>query len=147
MKAKTNRSQSWDPIIRIFESNIKKKKEVEKDQKEVQEPKELVPKQFYKQLKIFEKRKCERIPTRKVWNHAINLRECFVPKKQMVQNYRYLNSQTVKNNYPLSLISGTIDTKKVFTKLDLRWRYNNVRIKKINGRQNSQHQRVLMSQQ
>jgi len=48
MKAKTNRSQSWDPIIRIFESDIKKKEEVEKDQKEVQEPKELVPKQFYK---------------------------------------------------------------------------------------------------
>jgi len=62
-----------------------------------------------------------------------------VPKKWMVQNYRYLNSWTVKNNCPLPLISGTIGTKKVFTKLDLRWRYNNVRIKKINKRQNSQH--------
>ena len=50
-------------------------------------------------------------------------------KKHMVQNYRYLNKWTVKNNYPLSLISDivkNISTKKVFTKMDLRWGYNNV---------------------
>ena len=35
-----------------------------------------------------------------------------------------------QNNYPLSLISDIIGTKKIFTKLDLRWRYNNVQIKK-----------------
>ena len=53
-------------------------------------------------------------------------------KKRMVQDYLYLNEWTVKNNYPLSLISDIIKnmgTKRVFTKMDLRWRYNNVRIK------------------
>jgi len=53
-------------------------------------------------------------------------------KKRMVQDYRYLNEWTIKNNYPLPLISdvlGNIGTKKVFTKMDLRWRYNNMRIK------------------
>jgi len=53
-------------------------------------------------------------------------------KKRMVQNYRYLNKWTVKNNYPLPLISDVLEnigTKKVFTKMDLRWGYNNVRIK------------------
>ena len=38
----------------------------------------------------------------------------------------------MKNNYPLPLISNiikNIGTKKVFTKMDLRWGYNNVRIK------------------
>ena len=38
----------------------------------------------------------------------------------------------VKNNYLLLLILDLIDSigkKKVFTKIDLRWRYNNVRIK------------------
>jgi len=35
----------------------------------------------------------------------------------------------VKNNYPLPLISDIIGIKKVFMKLDLRWEYNNVRIK------------------
>ena len=41
----------------------------------------------------------------------------------------------MKNNYPLPLISNIIenlDTKKVFTKIDLRWEYNNVRIKEGN---------------
>ena len=54
-------------------------------------------------------------------------------KKKMVQDYRYLNEWTVKNNYPLPLISDVLEnigTKKVFTKIDLRWGYNNVRIKK-----------------
>jgi len=53
-------------------------------------------------------------------------------KKRMVQDYRYLNEWTIKNNYPLPLISDVLEnigTKKVFTKMDLRWKYNNVRIK------------------
>jgi len=55
--------------------------------------------------------------------------------KQMVMDYRNLNSQTVKNNYPLPLIMELIDnmgSKKVFTKMDLRWGFNNVRIKEGN---------------
>jgi len=39
----------------------------------------------------------------------------------------------MKNNYLLPLILDiirNIGTKKMFTKLDLRWGYNNVRIKK-----------------
>ena len=44
-------------------------------------------------------------------------------KKRMVQDYRYLNKWTIKNNYPLPLISDMLEnigTKKVFTKMDLR---------------------------
>ena len=50
-------------------------------------------------------------------------------KKRIVQDYRYLNEWTIKNNYPLPLISDVVEnigTKKVFTKIDLRWGYNNV---------------------
>jgi len=60
----------------------------------------------------------------------------FVPKKdgkrRMVQDYQYVNKFTVKNSYPLPLISDLVDnmgTKRVFMKMDLRWGYNNVRIK------------------
>ena len=60
----------------------------------------------------------------------------FVPmkygKKRMVQDYRYLNSWTIKNNYLLPLILDLIDSikkKRMFTKMDLRWGYNNMRIK------------------
>jgi len=52
--------------------------------------------------------------------------------KQIVIDYRNLNDQTVKNNCPLPLITELIDnmgSKKVFNKMDLRWRFNNVRIK------------------
>jgi len=53
-------------------------------------------------------------------------------KKRMVQDYRYLNKWTIKNNYPLPLISDIVENigmKKVFTKMDLRWGYNNIQIK------------------
>ena len=120
------------------------------------------------------------MPTRKLWDHAIEVKEGLVPrkgkvyplsreereevrefmreqlrkgyirlskslqmapvflvgkkdgKKRMVQDYRYLNEWTIKNNYPLSLISDVLEDigmKKLFTKMDLRWGYNNVRIK------------------
>ena len=52
--------------------------------------------------------------------------------KRIVMDYHSLNSQTIKNNYPLPLITELIDnmgSKKVFTKMDLRWGFNNVRIK------------------
>jgi len=141
---------------------------------------EMVPRQFHKYLKMFEKKESERMLMRKAWDHAIDLREGFVPKKRkiyllsrvereevqefvknqlrkgyirpsklpqtslvffvlkkdgkkrMVQDYRYLNSWTIKNNYPLPLISDLIDSigkKRVFRKMDLRWDYNNMRIK------------------
>jgi len=53
-------------------------------------------------------------------------------KKRMVMDYCNLNSQIVKNNYLLPLITELINNmggKKVFTKMNLRWRFNNVRIK------------------
>jgi len=54
-------------------------------------------------------------------------------KKKIVQDYRYLNKETVKDNYSLFLILDLINimgTKKVFTKIDLYWGYNNAQIKK-----------------
>ena len=51
---------------------------------------------------------------------------CFVEKKDgkkyMEQDYHYLNEETIRNNYSLSLISDIVEiigTKNVFTKMDL----------------------------
>jgi len=158
-----------------------KEEEEEEDLIELRAVEKMVPRQFHRYLKVFEKKESERMPTRKAWDHAIDLREGFIPKKRkiylmsrvereevqefvkdqlrkeyirpskspqtslvffvpkkdgkkrMVQDYRYLNSWTIKNNYPLPLISDLIDSigkKRVFMKMDLRWSYNNVRIKK-----------------
>jgi len=60
----------------------------------------------------------------------------FIKKKDsllwLVQNYRALNSMTVKNKYPLPLISELVSQlcrARYFTKLDVRWGFNNVHIK------------------
>ena len=50
-------------------------------------------------------------------------------KKCIVQDYHYLNKHTVKNNYPLSLISQLVNKlkgAKMFSKMDLCWVYNNI---------------------
>ena len=139
-----------------------------------------MPKRFHQWLKVFGKVESERMPTRKVLDHAIDLKEefkaskakvyplsrnereevqnfvdehlkkgyirptksqqtspvFFVGKKdggkRMVMDYRKLNKQRVKNNYPLPLITELVDnigSKRVFTKMDLRWGYNNVQVK------------------
>jgi hypothetical protein len=60
----------------------------------------------------------------------------FIKKKdgslRLVQDYRALNAITIKNKYPLPLISELIEKlrgAKYFTKLDVRWGFNNVRMK------------------
>ena len=60
----------------------------------------------------------------------------FIKKKdgslQLVQDYRALNKMTIKNKYPLPLISELVNKlrgAKYFTALDVRWGYNNVRMK------------------
>ena len=53
-------------------------------------------------------------------------------KSLQVIDYYNLNDQTVKNNYPLPLITDLIDnieSKKVFTKMDLWQGFNSMRIK------------------
>jgi hypothetical protein len=59
----------------------------------------------------------------------------FIKKKDgklhFIQDYRALNAITRKNRYPLPLINDLIHRLKdarYFTKLDIRWGYNNVRI-------------------
>jgi len=157
--------------------NWGREKEIEADHRKI---KEMVPKRFFKWRKVFGKVESERMLTKKVWDHVIDLKETFklqkrriypllkdkrkkVQKfvtdqlrkryirpskfpqmspvffvgkkdgsKRMVMDYHSLNDQTMKNNYPLPLITDLIDTmgsKKVFTKMDLQWGFNNVRIK------------------
>ena len=55
--------------------------------------------------------------------------------KRIVMDYYNLNKQTIKNNYLLPLITDLIDnigSKRIFTKMDLWWGFNNVRIKEGN---------------
>jgi len=60
----------------------------------------------------------------------------FIKKKdgslQLVQDYQALNSMTVKNKYPLPLISKLVFQlcgARYFPKLDVYWGFNNIHIK------------------
>jgi len=60
----------------------------------------------------------------------------FIQKKDgtlwLVQDYQAINTMMVKNKYPLPLISELINKlrgAKYFTKLDVRWGFNNVQMK------------------
>ena len=60
----------------------------------------------------------------------------FIKKKDgklhPVQDYHRINSHTIRNQYPLPLISDLIMDLRgayIYTKLDIRWGYNNIHIK------------------
>lgn len=141
---------------------------------------ELLPKHLEDFTPVFEKASFDRLPDRRQWDHAIELKPgiepfnskiyplslveqaeldkfieehlrtgrirpskspiaspfFFVKKKdgslRPVQDYRKLNSATIKNRYPLPLISEVIHklrNARYFTKLDVRWGYNNIRVR------------------
>ena len=150
------------------------------DEEEEVAKSEVEARKFHRWIKVFGKKQLERMPTRKLWDYVIDVKEGFMPKKgkvyslsreereevrefvkeqlrkgyiwlskspqtapvffvgkkdgkkRMVQDYCYLNEWTIKNNYPLPLISDVLENigmKKVFMKVDLWWGYNNIRIK------------------
>src|SRR5277367_4402951 len=154
------------------------KKDAEK--KETKTLEEMVPPELMKYKAVFDEVEASIFPESRPWDHAIDLKDDFVPKDCPIyplslpeqgklqdfiddnlqkgyirpskspmaspfffvdkkdgklrpcQDYRTLNEGTIKNTYPLPLISELIDQlkgSKYFTKLDIRWGYNNVRIK------------------
>ena len=45
------------------------------------EAKKMVPEKFHPWIKVFGKKQSERMLTRKVWDHVIEVKEEFVPRK------------------------------------------------------------------
>jgi len=48
------------------------------------EAKKLVPEKFHEWIKVFGKKQSERMLTRKVWDHAIDIKEGFILRKGKV---------------------------------------------------------------
>ena len=165
INAKTGISQT----LAIQESADKKEKTLD----------EMLPAEVMDYKDVFDKQTAERFLESRPWDHAIDLKEDFVPKDCKIyplsppeqieldkfidknlakgyiwpskspmaspffinkkdgklrpcQDYQKLNEGTIKNVYPLPLISELIDQLKgawYFTKLDVQWGYNNIRIK------------------
>ena len=64
--------------------NKERKRERQKIRAVEQTMEELVPRRFWKWKKVFGKAESERMPVRKPWDHAIELKESFVPRKGKV---------------------------------------------------------------
>ena len=58
--------------------------EEEEAAKSEEEAKKLVPEKFHEWIKVFGKKQSERMPIRKLWDHAIDVKEGFVPRKGKV---------------------------------------------------------------
>ena len=67
--------------IKMMERVMENKENKEEDLIELKAIDEMVPRRFHKYLKVFEKKDSERMLIRKTWDHTIDLREGFVPKK------------------------------------------------------------------
>ena len=81
-------------------ARIVAEKEEELDKEDmivVRKIEEMVPRQFHKYLKMFEKKESEKMPTRKAWDHAIDLREEFVPKKGKIYLLSRVEREEVQN--------------------------------------------------
>jgi len=58
--------------------------EEEEVTKSEEEAKKLVPEKFHRWIKVFGKKQSERMSTRKLWDHAIDVKEGFMPRKGKV---------------------------------------------------------------
>ena len=58
--------------------------EEEKVVKSEMEAKKLVPEKFHKWIKVFGKKQSERMPMRKLWDHAIEVKEGFMLRKEKI---------------------------------------------------------------
>jgi len=86
-----------------------REKEIEKDHRKI---KEMVPKKFLKWRKVFGKVESERMPTRKVWDHAIDLKETFKPWKERIYPLPKNEREKVQNFVEDQLRKGYIRPSK-----------------------------------
>ena len=72
----------------------------------------LVPRKFWKWRKVFEKRELERMLVQKTWDHAIELKEGFTPKKKKVYSLLREEEEEVQTFVEDQLRKGYIQPSK-----------------------------------
>jgi len=76
------------------------------------EAKKLVPEKFHRWIKMFGKKQSERMPTRKLWDYAIDIKERFVPWKGKVYPLSREEREEVKEFVKEQLRKGYIQPLK-----------------------------------
>jgi len=83
--------------------------EIEEDHRKI---KEIVPRKFLKWKKVFGKVELERMPMRKVWDHAIDFKETFKPQKGKIYSLSKNEREKVQNFVEDQLRKGYIRLSK-----------------------------------
>ena len=91
---------------------VEKKENEEEDLIELRATEEMVPQRFHKYLKVFEKKDSERMPMKKAWDHAINLREGFVSNKGKIYLLSRIEREEVQKFMKDQLRKGYIRPSK-----------------------------------
>ena len=98
--------------VKMIERIIEEKKDEEEDLIKLRATEEMVPRQFHKYLKVFEKKDLERMLMRKTWDHAIDLREGFVLKKGKIYPLSRVERKEVQEFVKDQLSKGYIRLSK-----------------------------------
>jgi len=72
----------------------------------------MVPQKFLKWRKVFGKVESERMLTRKIWDHAIDLKEIFKPRKERIYPLSRNEREEVQNFIEDQLKKGYIRPSK-----------------------------------
>ena len=86
-----------------------RREEVEVDHRKIEE---MVPQKFLKWRKMFGKVESERMPTRKIWDHAIDLKAMFKPRKGRIYPLSRNEREEVQNFIEDQLRKGYIRLSK-----------------------------------
>ena len=106
------RKLTIDEEIAIARIVAEKKEESDEEDMIVRKTEEMVPRQFHKYLKVFEKKELERMLMRKAWDHAIDLREGFMPKKGKIYPLSRVKREEVQEFVKDQLRKGYIRPSK-----------------------------------
>jgi len=82
---------------------------MEKNHRKIEE---MVPRKFWKWKKVFGKVESERMPTRKIWDHAIDLKEMFKPQKERIYPFSKDKREEVQKFVNNQLKKGYIRPSK-----------------------------------
>ena len=91
---------------------VEEKENEEENLIELRATEEMVLQRFHKYLKVFEKKDSERMPTRKTWNYAIDLKEGFMPKKGRIYPLSRVEREKVQEFVKDQLTKGYIRLSK-----------------------------------
>ena len=106
------RIPTTDEEIAIARIVAEKEEELDEKNMIVRKTEEMVPRWFHKYLKVFEKKDSERMPMRKAWNHIIDLREGFMPKKGKIYPLSRVEREEVQEFVKNQLRKGYIRPSK-----------------------------------